>query len=159
MVLVVRRVLCSVDDSDHAVAVARYAARLADALGDELVLLHVVTPTHAPGVSAAPAGRERLRELELQGAEELLARVCRDAGLAADVRRRPEIGDPPQRIVEVCEEEDASHVVLGSRGRGGLTAALLGSVSMAVASHAPCPCVIVSGPAADRLALEAESSA
>lgn len=154
MVLVVSRVLCSVDDSDHALAVARYAAHLARALDHELVLLHVAMPTYAPGVSAAPAGRERLREAELQGAEKLLARIALDAGLGDDVRSRAEIGDPAGTIVRVCEEEDAALVVLGSRGRGSLKAALLGSVSTAVASNAPCPCVIVSGAAAERLALE-----
>lgn len=148
------RVLCCVDDSDQDRAVARYAGQLAEALGHELVLLHVTPPTHAPGVSAAPAGRQRLREVELQGAEELLARIAHEVGLEPELRRRAEIGDPAERIVEACEDEDAALVVLGSRGRGGLKAALLGSVSTAVAGKAPCPCVIVSGPAAERLEIE-----
>jgi nucleotide-binding universal stress UspA family protein len=146
------RVLCCVDDSDHARAVARYAAELAGALGHQLVLVHVAVSTHAPGVSAAPAGRRRLHEAELRDATELVDRVVAESELPSDLERRAEIGDPADRILALCEEADAELVVLGSRGRGSLKSALLGSVSTKVAASAPCPCVIVSGHAAERLA-------
>jgi nucleotide-binding universal stress UspA family protein len=38
-------------------------------------------------------------------------------------------------IVKVADEHDASVIVLGSHGRGGLGGALVGSVASAVASH------------------------
>lgn len=44
---------------------------------------------------------------------------------------------------------DADLVVVGSRGRSGLTAALLGSVSKHVLQHAFCPVVVVKAPPAD----------
>jgi len=37
----------------------------------------------------------------------------------------------------------ADLLVVGSRGRGGFTGLLLGSVSHEVALHAPCPVVII----------------
>jgi hypothetical protein len=42
-------------------------------------------------------------------------------------------------------------VVIGSHGRSGIRAALLGSVSSTVAARAPCPCVIVPPTAGGRL--------
>ena len=43
----------------------------------------------------------------------------------------------------VDEAKGASLLVVGSRGRGGFTGLLLGSVSQQSAHHAPCPVVII----------------
>jgi nucleotide-binding universal stress UspA family protein len=137
-------VLCCVDDSEGSRGAARIGRRLAEKLGLELVLVYVAPPTQAPGVSAAPAGQQRLRDEELREADELLDRIAAEEQLdPGKTRRRAEIGRPAARILTACEEEDAELVVLGSRGRGGLRSAVLGSVSSEVATHAPCPCVIV----------------
>lgn len=55
-----------------------------------------------------------------------------------------------QRLVEgrpagvlVSESRDADLLVVGSRGHGGFTDLLLGSVSQQVSHHAACPVVIV----------------
>jgi nucleotide-binding universal stress UspA family protein len=46
------------------------------------------------------------------------------------------------KFVLMAQREDADLLVVGSRGRGGLTGLLLGSISQQVAQHAPCPVVI-----------------
>jgi nucleotide-binding universal stress UspA family protein len=135
-------IVVSVDDSDGARAALQVARELAGQLGAELVLIHIAPPTEAPGVSTAPAGQQRLRAAELEDARELLRRVADHAGLV-DVEMRAEIGSAARRIVDLCSELGASYVVLGSRGRGGLKSAVLGSVSNSVAAHAPCPVVLV----------------
>lgn len=138
-------VVCCVDDSESTAAVVHHARRLAQALGLELVLVNVQPRTEAPGVSAAPAGQSRLHESELRDAEELLARVAASEGLGEVARTRATIagGSVGAAILEVAADEDAELVVIGSRGRRGLKAALLGSVSSEVAANASCPCVIV----------------
>jgi len=143
-------VVACVDGSDVSRSVVDVACRLADRLDLRLILLHVAPPTEAPGVSAAPAGQQRLHEEERRDAEKLLERIAREAGLGVDVQRRAETGPAASRIVAACAEERAELVVLGSRGRGGLKAALLGSVSTSVAANASCPCVIVSPDAVQR---------
>lgn len=136
-------IVVSVDESDGARAALRVARDLAEALRTALVLVHVAPRTEAPGVSTAPAGQQRLREAELEDARELLQRVASEAGLGDETEQRAEIGLAADRIVALCAEFDASFVVLGSRGRGGLKSAVLGSVSNKVASYASCPVVIV----------------
>jgi nucleotide-binding universal stress UspA family protein len=138
------------DDSEGSRDALRIARRLAEVLDLELVLLNVAPPTEAPGVSAAVSGQERLQAEELRDAQQLLDRVALNEGFGPDVRRRAEIGPAADRILAVCCEEQAELVVMGSRGRGGLKAALLGSVSSKVASNAPWPCVIVPPDARER---------
>jgi nucleotide-binding universal stress UspA family protein len=144
-----RPVICAVDHSDEARAAVGVARELAARLESRLLLLHVEPPTEAPGVSAAVAGQERLRAEELSDAEALVARIVEEEGLGEDVELRAEIGKAAERIVEIARQEDAVLVVIGSRGRGDLSSAVLGSVSHAVAANAPCPVVIVP-PAAGR---------
>jgi nucleotide-binding universal stress UspA family protein len=51
-------------------------------------------------------------------------------------------GEPADAICRYAEEVAAATIVLGSRGRGGIKRALLGSVSDHVVRNAPCPVII-----------------
>jgi nucleotide-binding universal stress UspA family protein len=51
-------------------------------------------------------------------------------------------GDPAAAVCALAAELGARAIVLGSRGRGGLSRALLGSVSDYVVRHAPCTVVV-----------------
>jgi nucleotide-binding universal stress UspA family protein len=74
-------------------------------------------------------------------------RVVAVMGAAAEVLVRSAVG--------------ADLLVVGSRGHGGLTSMLLGSVSMQCALHAPCPVTVVHSPEAhrDRMRLRREHAA
>ncbi|HEY4928806.1 MAG TPA: universal stress protein [Acidimicrobiales bacterium] len=51
-------------------------------------------------------------------------------------------GDPAVAIYALATEVGARAIVLGTRGRGGIARALLGSVSDYVVRTAPCPVVV-----------------
>ena len=52
-------------------------------------------------------------------------------------------GKPDEVIVRLGEELEASLIVTGSRGLGGVRRALMGSVSDSVVRHAHCPVLVV----------------
>jgi nucleotide-binding universal stress UspA family protein len=60
--------------------------------------------------------------------------------------------------VETAADFRAELVVIGSRGRGPLTSMLLGSVSAEVVDHAPCPVLVVRGPAVDSVLVAVDGS-
>jgi nucleotide-binding universal stress UspA family protein len=51
-------------------------------------------------------------------------------------------GEPGPALCNLAQEQGAAAIVVGSRGRGGVKRAFLGSVSDYVARNAPCPVVI-----------------
>jgi nucleotide-binding universal stress UspA family protein len=51
-------------------------------------------------------------------------------------------GEAPREIIEVAEDLRAGLIVMGSRGRGGIRRALMGSVSDSVVRHAHCPVMV-----------------
>jgi nucleotide-binding universal stress UspA family protein len=53
------------------------------------------------------------------------------------------VGAPDREIVNLAEEIGVGLIVLGSRGRGGIRRALMGSVSNSVVRHAHCPVLMV----------------
>jgi nucleotide-binding universal stress UspA family protein len=65
-----------------------------------------------------------------------------------DVTTRVVEGSPGPELCRLASEASASAIVVGTRGRGGLKRAVLGSVSDYVVRNAPCP-VLVIGNAGD----------
>jgi nucleotide-binding universal stress UspA family protein len=122
--------VCGVDDSSHAAAVVVLAADLAARLGLRLRLVH------SPSTDVYLVGQPRRAALN-RGAS-LLASF----GAQSDDDHIVEIGDPTDVLAAVISE-DAALAVVGSRGRGPTRAAVLGSVSSALAHRSPCPLVVV----------------
>ncbi|MEV1178324.1 universal stress protein [Nonomuraea sp. NPDC049784] len=69
--------------------------------------------------------------------------LVRERRPTVEVETRDIEGTPAEVLRE--QAEDATEIVVGSRGLGGFAGALLGSVSMHVAGHVHCPVVVVRG--------------
>jgi nucleotide-binding universal stress UspA family protein len=137
-------IVVGIDGSDSALRAARWAAVRAVRRGQPLRLVHVyeIPIGYAPGVVAPAAVREALRD---QGW--LWVRDARDAATEVAPGLEPELrvvrGTTASTLIE--ESRTAALVVLGTRGLGGFTGLLIGSVSVALAGHAHCPVVAVRG--------------
>jgi nucleotide-binding universal stress UspA family protein len=139
-----RSIVCGVDGSNDAQAAVRVAAALADDLDARLVLAHVVQAAPVPRV---PAGG--IVALPLVDAAELVAagetlveRTIADERLEG-AEQRVSMGYPSERLADLADEEDALLVVVGSRGRGALKSALLGSVSTELIGLSRRPVLVV----------------
>jgi nucleotide-binding universal stress UspA family protein len=136
------RILIPIDDSDHAHAALEHAiATYPDAT---LVALHVVDPTMTMYRGEMSYDYDRLIGLEEKNADELLEMAVETAE-AHDVSITTEtlIGKPARAIVTFAEENDIEQIVLGSRGKSGVSRVLLGSVAEQVMRRAPCPVTVV----------------
>ncbi|MCG8656049.1 MULTISPECIES: universal stress protein [unclassified Yimella] len=117
-----------------------WAASEARRSGDKL---RVVSATAMPTFADAGAGVMIDRQVIEDGAVEMAKIGAEKASAlgASDVEPHHSLGNPAEILVEAAE--GARVIVLGSRGRGPVLSALLGSVSYAVAAHAKCPVVVV----------------
>ena len=69
--------------------------------------------------------------------------ILSNAGVTLDSGEATPLGEPRSVILETAKEWGADLIVVGSHGRRGLDRFLLGSVSEAVAIHAPCSVRVV----------------
>lgn len=134
--------VCGVDDSRGSWDAARCAKAMADRLAAGLLLVHVAHVPVVPGASGIPSARQELHDCTVKEARRLLERVTAGVG-CHDAEQRVELGEPVHRLIRVAEERQALLLVVGSRGRGALRAALLGSVSLGLCRQAPCPVLVI----------------
>jgi nucleotide-binding universal stress UspA family protein len=144
------RILIGTDGSDDALAAARRALDLlaADAT------IHLVCVAEEPAVVAAgmesgfAGGIATQEEVDaawagvIDEATDALERTANVIG-AASVETRVETGSPGPVLCQRAESLGVDVVVVGSRGRGAIRRALLGSVSTHVVHNAPCPVLVV----------------
>jgi nucleotide-binding universal stress UspA family protein len=136
------QVVAGADGSEESLRAVEWAAREAALRGAALRLLSV--PELPPRMSPDPARRETVSGIVLQTTEHALATARERAAAAAPgVAVDADVlwGPPAQALTEASE--GAAMVVVGSRGAGGFSALILGSLSRYVALHAPCPVAVV----------------
>ena len=134
-------VVCGVDWSEDSSAALNVAVELSRRLRAQLVLAHVVEerPTFPYGSETA---LNRSRHHAHNEAMLMFERVERRLGAVA-LQPRVLFGAPADELADLAEEEDAALLVVGSRGRRALKAALFGSVSSALSRASDRPVVVV----------------
>jgi len=142
----VGRIVVGVDGSQSSDSALAWALEHARRTGDEVQVVYAWRyPDIGDLLSANPF------ELQHDELEAEAARVLRHAhdrvGTPADVRIDPVLamGRAAEALLRAAAAADL--LVVGSRGRGGFTGLLLGSVSQHCVQHATCPVVVVPFPA------------
>jgi YjbE family integral membrane protein len=141
-----KRVLLAVDGSDGSIKATRQLLTLRDDLrqreGLSVQLLNVQRPVSGD-VSRFVSGQtleDYHHERSAQALEPVRA-VLDAAGLAHQDHSR--VGDPGPTIAEAARELGCDMIVMGSRGLGSHTGALLGSVAQGTVEYATVPVLLV----------------
>ena len=140
-----KKILIATDGSPAAAEAVDLGLELASEQRAEVVLLHVVPPTDFRVTRVGPPHPVPHR-LEITDEDTALHEAAEKA-TARGVAFQLELisGEAADEIVTLAEAVAADLVVVGSRGRGAIAGALLGSVSKAVLSQAKRPVLVVRG--------------
>jgi len=141
------RIVVGVDGSPTADEALRWAirqARLTGAAVDAVAAWEY--PASMGGFGLAPMGMYDNTDFARVAADSIADAIGRVGDPAArGVTVRPRVAEGNAATVLLAAADGADLLVVGSRGHGGFTAALLGSVSQHCVHHAPCPVVVIRG--------------
>lgn len=137
-------IIVGVDGSIHSVRALEWAINEAAIRQTPLTVLTVQQPLRGYWGPVVYPGDEEFIEHARKVAQEETDTALDKLGAGP---RPPEVtvlsllGAPAETILEVAR--DADMIVVGSRGAGGFTKLLMGSVSSSIAHHAHCPVVVI----------------
>lgn len=155
-----QRILVAVEPTTAPILVPQSIA-LARLHGATLLFLHVglafdegYSSSFYPGVDAlyptlhSPVMQnysEAWAKAEDQNRDWLQAFITDAAAVGVTAGMRQQLGDPGGVICQIARDEAVDLILVGRRGRSGLSEIFLGSVSNHVMHHAPCSVLTVQG--------------
>jgi nucleotide-binding universal stress UspA family protein len=135
------RIVVGVDGSPESRTAALWAAGEAGDRGRGLTLVHAVLPpvgssSFGPSMPVGLNIMAEIREGALAELDEIATTLP-----ASDIRTHIAVGSPSGVLIGASQQ--ATMVVVGSRGQGGFKGLLLGSVSTQVATHSLSPVIVI----------------
>lgn len=130
---------------------ADYAIKMAEKYSAEVALIHVVNldqTLQLLGIyrlSYPDPIKEKIEAVRAE-AQKWFNEIIKSAEQRG-VRIKSNVMDSPMSVVAAllnyADQEKADLIVIGTRGRSGISKMLLGSVASGVVTFAPCPVVVV----------------
>ena len=156
-----RKILVALDQSPARIGLLDKAVAMAKAMKADLMLVHVLSAYEegSPGLPvrayhayypiadsiAWDTYQKRWEAYESEGIEELrkFAAEAMSQGIKTEFTQTA--GDPGRVICDIAKSWEADLIIVGNRGRSGLSEFLLGSVSNYVMHHAASSVLVVHG--------------
>ena len=153
-----KKILVAIDSSDMAEKIFHRAMTLAKLTDATLILAHVLSAEEegSPGLPiygvdhyqiaaevALESYRERWQAFQEKQLQWLKTHVDRAMAEGVKAEFNQNFGSPGRMICNLAKTEQVDLMVIGRRGRSGLSELLLGSVSNYVLHHAPCSVMVV----------------
>jgi nucleotide-binding universal stress UspA family protein len=133
----IKKILAPIDGSETARNALKYAVDLARQTESSIILLSVIDRSHYFGAPTVPSLStpthllENLEDYLGQHAEAYVAEaeeLSRTKGVES--RKIISAGHPVEEILKAAEDSKVDLIVMGSRGRSAVRAALVGSVTI-----------------------------
>lgn len=145
------KVLVAIEDQQFADAIVNFIGTQKWEAGTTFVIMHVLDrePTGEVISEVCCPQAAELLQAEKQAAQDLLLETdLKLMKLVPDANTEQYVvtGRVKEKILEEIEHIKPDLLIVGSHGRTGFTRFLLGSVSTALLSHAPCSVLIVKLP-------------
>jgi len=143
-----RNVLVAYDGSPEADLALAHAVAMAQVYRARLRIAAVVPP---PPLMAwqAPGGMKGMHDAEQKELDGRLRAAADSVPDDLSVTTQLLDGDPAREVLRIAREGDHDVIVMGSRGRGRVSAALLGSVSNRIMHEAQVPVIVIHAPRDD----------
>lgn len=139
-----KKILIAVDGSKYSEKALFKARKIAEGIGGEVTILHVINPLRdTVYINNRELGNEIKRNATIRGEEVIKKAKEIFEGFKGTFITETRFGDPVDEIIKFAEEGGFDLIVMGSRGGGIFSRALLGSVSDKVVHHVKTSVLIV----------------
>lgn len=145
----IKRIMAACDLSDYTPEVVAYAGRLAENLKARLILINILNQRDVDAVEIAvrkiSLGRENLSVAgyvgEMKNERTLeLKKIVKELSLShLNIIYSFGAGVPYEELIKAAEKEMADILVMGTRGRGNIAGAILGSTAEKMFRYCPVP--------------------
>jgi len=137
-------IVAAVDNTEFSGSIVERGNRLAEALGSELHVVHVMDPAEFEQRERESV-KHSGRAIDLSEMRQIAKDVARDVAsqVTEDFVPVGRIGDVTTELLDYLEQVDVDYTVLGGRKRTTIGKAILGSVTQDVLMNADEPVVIV----------------
>jgi nucleotide-binding universal stress UspA family protein len=147
----ISRIVVPIDGSENSMEAAGYALKMAEKYGSEVSVVHVVNIDQylqslgLYRLNYPDPIKKKIEEARAE-AQKWFTEITRNAE-QRKVRIKTDVIDSAlsvvAAIVNYADREKADLIIVGTRGRSGISKMLLGSVASGVVTYAPCPVLVL----------------
>ena len=139
------RILVAIDGSDVSMNAAAYAITLAKNNIAEILAINVIDLSSIFKL-LPPDTKKQLTNIGLQDARRMLdtvAEMAKRDGISIKTEIIESSTSTAEAIIKYAREKNIDLIVVGTKGRSGMSKVLLGSVASRVVTYSPCAVLVI----------------